>query len=132
MKIILTNGCFDILHRGRLGFFAYAKSLGYKLVVGVDSDQKVKKDKGPDRPIISLLDRMVMLASLMDIDEVHSFDSPEGLVSLVRTVSPSVMIVGSDWKGKPVVGSAYAGEVKYFDRLEKYSTTKIIKSIIDR
>ena len=132
MKIIFTNGCFDILHRGHLELFAYAKSLGDKLVVGVDSDQKVKKDKGPDRPINSLLDRMVMLASLIDIDEVHSFDSPEGLVSLVRTVSPSVMIVGSDWKGKPVVGSAYAGEVKYFDRLEKYSTTKIIKSIIDR
>ena len=131
MRTIFTNGCFDILHRGHLELFAYAKSLGDRLVVGVDSDEKVKQDKGSDRPINSLVDRMIMLASLSDIDEVHSFDSPEGLVGLVRKVSPSVMIVGSDWKGKPIVGSAYAGEVKYFDRIEKYSTTKIIQSIVN-
>lgn len=131
MRTIFTNGCFDILHRGHLELFSYAKSLGDRLVVGVDSDEKVKQDKGLDRPINSLVDRMIMLASLRDIDEVYSFDSPEDLVGLVRKVSPAVMIVGADWKGKPIVGSTYAGEVKYFDRLEEYSTTKIIQSIVN-
>ena len=132
MMTIFTNGCFDILHRGHIELFSYAKSLGTKLVVGVDSNEKVKKDKGLNRPINCLLDRMMILASIRYIDEVCSFDSPEGLICLVCEVKPDIMVVGSDWKGKPIVGSAHAGEVKYFDRLEEYSTTKIIQSIINR
>jgi len=132
MITVFTNGCFDIIHRGHLELFAYAKSLGDRLVVAVDSDKKVKMDKGHERPINSLVDRMIMLASLRDIDEVYSFDTPEGLVDIVREISPSIMVVGSDWKGKSIVGSQFADEVKYFDRLEKYSTTKIIEDLIDR
>ena len=132
MITVFTNGCFDIIHRGHLELFAYAKSLGDRLVVAVDSDKKVKMDKGHERPINSLVDRMIMLASLRDIDEVYSFDTPEGLVDIVREISPSIMVVGSDWKGKSIVGSQFADEVKYFDRLEKNSTTKIIEDLIDR
>ena len=131
MQTVFTNGCFDILLRGHLELFAYAKSLGTKLVVGVDSDDKVKLDKGSNRPVNSLIDRMIMLASIRDIDEVYSFDSSDGLVDLVRKVSPTIMIVGSDWKNKPIVGSQYAKEVKYFDRIEGYSTTGIIQRIAD-
>ena len=72
MITVFTNGCFDIIHRGHLELFAYAKSLGDRLVVAVDSDKKVKMDKGHERPINSLVDRMIMLASLRDIDEVYS------------------------------------------------------------
>lgn len=132
MITVFTNGCFDIIHRGHLELFAYAKSLGDRLVVGVDSDKKVKMDKGHERPINGLVDRMIMLSSLRYIDEVYSFDTPEGLADLVREISPSIMVVGSDWKGKSIVGSQFADEVKYFDRLEKYSTTKIIEGLIDR
>jgi rfaE bifunctional protein nucleotidyltransferase chain/domain len=132
MKIIFTNGCFDILHRGHLELFAYARSLGDKLIVGVDSDEKVKLSKGPTRPINCLDDRMKMLSCLKYIDEVYSFDSREGLVELVRKVKPDIMVVGSDWEGKPIVGSEHSQEVKYFDRIERYSTTETIQSIIDR
>lgn len=127
--VVFTNGCFDILHRGHLELFSYAKSLGHKLIVGVDSDKKVANDKGCDRPINCLMDRMIMLAAIRDVDEVHSFDSKNELADLVCKISPNIMVVGSDWKGKNIVGGEYAGEVRYFDRIDNYSTTSIIDKI---
>jgi D-beta-D-heptose 7-phosphate kinase/D-beta-D-heptose 1-phosphate adenosyltransferase len=127
MKKIFTNGCFDILHRGHLELFMYARSLGDVLYVGVDSDEKVKIDKGPTRPINCLTDRMMMLSSIKYIDTVCPFTSREGLVELVRDIQPDIMVVGSDWKGKPIVGSEYAKEVRFFERIDGYSTTKTIQ-----
>ena len=88
MKKIFTNGCFDILHVGHLQLFEYAKSFGY-LYVGVDSDDKVKKDKGEDRPYNKLSDRIKMLQSLRFVDEVRSFDSSQGLRDLIKEINPS-------------------------------------------
>jgi D-beta-D-heptose 7-phosphate kinase/D-beta-D-heptose 1-phosphate adenosyltransferase len=127
MKKIFTNGCFDILHRGHLELFMYARSLGDVLYVGVDSDEKVKLDKGSTRPINCLTDRMMMLSSIKYIDTVCPFTSREGLVELVRDIQPDIMVVGSDWKGKPIVGSEYAKEVRFFERIDGYSTTKTIQ-----
>ena len=78
MKKIFTNGCFDVLHRGHLELFEYAKSLGY-LYVGVDRDEKVRQDKGMDRPYNLLGDRIKMLQSLRSIDEIRSFKDTQGL-----------------------------------------------------
>jgi D-beta-D-heptose 7-phosphate kinase/D-beta-D-heptose 1-phosphate adenosyltransferase len=132
MKVVFTNGCFDILHRGHFELFTYAKSLGDVLYVGVDSDEKVKKDKGEDRPINSLEDRMRALWSIKYIDGVCSFNDTEGLSDLVRSINPDILVVGSDWKGKPVIGGEYAKEVKFFERIDGYSTTKTIQSIANR
>ena len=132
MRVVFTNGCFDILHRGHFELFTYAKSLGDVLYVGLDSDEKVKKDKGPGRPINCLSDRIRALWSIKYIDRVFTFDSSEGLANLVESVGPDILVVGSDWEGKPVVGSEYAKEVKFFERIDGYSTTKIIQSIADR
>ena len=129
---IFTNGCYDILHRGHIELFKYCKSLGNVLIVGIDTDEKVKLDKGPTRPLNTLEDRIFLLESIRYIDKVLVFNSKQELIDLVRQASPDILVKGSDWKGKEIVGSQYAKEVKYFERIEKYSTTKILESSSDR
>jgi len=126
MKKIFTNGCFDVLHRGHLELFEYAKSLGY-LYVGVDSDEKVRRNKGGDRPFNTLDDRVKMLESLRFVDEVRSFDSKKGLKDLIKEIEPDVMVIGSDWRGKKVVGQEHAKELRFFERIQGYSTTDILE-----
>ena len=127
-KIIWVNGCFDILHRGHIEMFKYAKSLGDRLIVGLDSDEKVRKDKGGDRPINKLEDRMVVLDAIKYIDIVLDFNSTDELEYLIKDIKPDIMIIGSDWKDKKIIGEKYAGKVEFFDRIEDYSTTKILES----
>jgi D-beta-D-heptose 7-phosphate kinase/D-beta-D-heptose 1-phosphate adenosyltransferase len=132
MKTVFVNGTFDVLHTGHLLLFEYAKSLGEYLIVAIDSDERVKEKKGTTRPINSLLDRAFMLSNLYYVDEVRTFDSDNDLEELVKYYKPDIMVVGSDWKNKPVIGSQYAKELKFFDRIDEYSSTKIIQSIIGR
>ena len=132
MKKIFTNGCFDVLHRGHLELFKHAKSLGDVLIVGVDSDEKIKLDKGPDRPYNRLEDRVEMLKSLKFIDEVYDFGSTRGLELLIKKTAPDILIIGSDWRGKKVVGQQYAKEVRFFQRINGYSTTNILQNITNR
>jgi len=127
MKVVWTNGCFDVLHRGHVELFKYAKSLGGLLLVGIDSDEKVKVDKGKDRPINTSKDRKFMLESIKYIDKVHVFDSKRDLENLIKDVKPDIMVIGSDWRGKEVVGQNYAQQLVFFDRVGNYSTTNIIK-----
>jgi len=126
MSIVWTNGCFDILHRGHIEMLQYAASLGHKLVVGIDSDSKVKRDKGTKRPIHCQEDRKFLLESLGCINKVIIFNSPEELSENIRELQPRYLVVGGDWRGKKVVGSEHAGEVRFFDRIKGYSTTAII------
>jgi len=126
MKTVWTNGCFDILHRGHVEMFRFAKSLGDYLVVGLDTDEKVKKAKGADRPFNNLRDREFLVSSLKFVDKTVSFSSQKELENLIKTTKPDILIVGSDWEGKKVVGSEYAKEVVYFPRITGYSTTKVL------
>ena len=132
MKTIFVNGTFDLLHPGHVSLLAWAKSLGDYLVVGIDTDDRVREKKGSTRPIYNQTDRGIMLVSLSAVDEVRYFDSDESLENLVKEVKPDIIVVGSDWKGKTIIGSYYAAELKLFDRIEEYATTKTIQSIIDR
>lgn len=126
MKTVWVNGCFDILHRGHFELFNYAKSLGDRLIVGVDTDEKVTKDKGPDRPYNNIDDRIYALNSLQAVDLTYIFNSREELIQLIKQISPDILVVGSDWKGKEIVGGMYAKEIVYFNRIKDYSTTNIL------
>lgn len=132
MKIIFVNGCFDVLHPGHIQLFKYAKSLGDYLIVAIDSDKRVSEIKGPERPIFSQSDRSQTLEAIRYIDVVHIFDSKEDLENLLKSIAPDIMIVGSDWKGKEVVGEQYAKTVRFFDRVGEYSTTKTLQGLTYR
>lgn len=123
---VWTNGCFDILHIGHIEMLKYASSLGHTLVVGLDTDEKVRRDKGKTRPINTLSDRVEMMSSIKYVDEVVSFASPMELEDKIRIYDPDFIVVGSDYMEKPVVGSQYCREVKYFDRVGNFSTSNIL------
>lgn len=129
MITVWVNGCFDILHPGHIELFKVAKSLGDRLIVGVDNDEKVKKDKGPDRPINVLSFRKTMLESIRYVDIVLSFGNKDELENLIELYSPNILLVGSDWKNGEVVGSQFAKEVRFFNRVDNHSTTNIISRI---
>ena len=131
-RTVFVNGCFDILHIGHIRLFEYAASLGSHLIVAIDSDSRVAEMKGLDRPINCQSVREEFLKALKWVDEVRVFSSAEELVETVATVKPDVMVVGDDWKGKPIIGSEHAREVRYFKRIDGYSTTKIVENFSDR
>ena len=131
-KKVFVNGTFDILHRGHLELLEYARSLGDEVVVAIDTDERVREKKGPTRPINTAEERAYMLQSLKTVDNVFMFGSDEELENLIKSYRPDIMVVGSDWKGKSVIGSMYAADLHFFNRIENYATSKTIQYIIDR
>ena len=127
MRVVWVNGCFDVLHRGHIELFKFAKSKGDYLMVGIDSDNRVKQLKGPSRPINSEEDRKFMLDAIEYIDRVIVFKTVGELRGIIYHFKPDVMIVGSDYKDRDVIGSEYAGELMFFDRIGDYSTTNILE-----
>ena len=131
MKIIV-NGTFDILHRGHVELLEYAKSLGEFLLVCIDTDRRVKELKGENRPINSQADRAFMLQGLKCVDAVWTFDSEEDLERICEMYQPDVMVKGSDYEGKRIVGAKHCKEIKFVKLVDGYSTTNIIQRITDR
>ena len=130
---VMVNGTFDILHRGHLQMLQYAKNLGNHLLVAIDTDRRVKELKGLDRPINNQNDRRFMLESLRYVDTVYFFDSKHQLIELMKEYQPDIYVKGGDWKkDKKSTAHQYCKEVIYYDRVEQYSTTKIIQDIINR
>lgn len=131
-RIVFTNGCFDILHAGHVRYLREAKRMGDVLIIGVNDNESVRRLKGPDRPINDLADRMEVLAALQHVDWVVSFaeDTPE---DLIRSMNPDVLVKGSDWRDKGVVGAEYVrsqgGEVRFVELLPGRSTTAITERI---
>lgn len=130
MNKIFVNGTFDILHVGHIKLLEYAKSLGDHLTVGIDTDDRIKIKKGPGRPINNEYERRTMLLALKCVDEVIVFGTDDELIDLVKNCD--IMVKGSDYKGKSVIGEAHCKQVIYYDRIEEYSSTKKIQSIVDR
>jgi len=127
-KIIWTNGCFDVLHRGHIELFKYAKSLGDYLIVGIDTDQRIKKTKGDSRPFNCLQDRIEMIEAIKYVDKVVYFDSTLELEEQILLSNAQTIVVGREYENKTVVGSRLVSDVVFFDRLENYSTTKILEN----
>ena len=127
-KIVWCNGTFDILHPGHIELFKVGASLGKKLIVATDTDEKIRKDKGAFKPVNNLCDRISMLQAIKYIDEVLYFNDRKELEGLIKLYMPDILLLGDDWKGGDVVGKEYAREVRFLPRLN-YSTTDIIKKI---
>lgn len=131
-RIVFTNGCFDIIHAGHVGYLAEARSLGDRLIVAVNGDESVRRLKGASRPINPVDRRMAVLAGLEAVDWVVSFDedTPEALLAVIR---PDVLVKGGDYSTDQVVGGrfveAYGGEVKVLAFLDNCSTTAIVEKV---
>jgi rfaE bifunctional protein nucleotidyltransferase chain/domain len=133
MKIVFTNGCFDILHLGHIEYLAKAANLGDVLVIGVNTDASVHRIKGDKRPINDERSRAMILASLGFVTAVVLFDE-ETPYELIRTIQPDVLVKGRDYKPKDIVGHeivlAKGGKVKTIDLTPGYSTTAIEQKIL--
>lgn len=133
-RIVFTNGCFDILHRGHVTYLEEARKLGDLLVVGVNSDASVKRLKGPERPINNENDRAYVLSQLKSVDftEIFTEDTP---LNLILKVKPKVLVKGGDWKIDQIVGAKEVlhdgGDVFSLNFVDGYSTTSIIHKIQD-
>lgn len=131
-KIVFTNGCFDILHKGHMEILSRAAASGDMLVVGVNSDQSVKHLKGEGRPVNDESFRALMLASLTIVDAVVVFDDPTPL-QLIQNTEPDVLLKGGDYSLDQIVGAEEVvkngGEVKIVPLVKGYSTTALIEKI---
>ena len=127
-KIVFTNGCFDILHRGHVEYLQKARELGDLLVLGLNSDNSVKRLKGNDRPINNEMDRSIVLSALECINYISIFDEDTPL-ELIKIVKPDILVKGGDYKIEDVVGREFAKETVLINFVDGYSTTNIIKKI---
>jgi rfaE bifunctional protein nucleotidyltransferase chain/domain len=122
---VWMNGCFDILHYGHFRMIEYAASLG-TLIIGIDTDERVKIMKGDDRPYHTLEQRIFNLRNIKGVYTVVTFNTDEELVEIIKSYNPDVFVIGSDYKNKPIIGGEYTKEIRFFDRIEGFSTTKIL------
>tara|TARA_B100000131_G_C17899365_1_gene525738 strand:- start:25 stop:435 length:411 start_codon:yes stop_codon:yes gene_type:complete len=126
-----TNGCFDILHIGHLKLLSHLKHKCDIVIAAIDSDSRVRQLKGSARPFNSQDDRKYMLQSLRYVDMVYIFDSEQALEQIIKNHNPDLMIVGSEYKERRVVGSQYAKKLEFFEKIDGYSTTKILQNRSD-
>jgi D-beta-D-heptose 7-phosphate kinase/D-beta-D-heptose 1-phosphate adenosyltransferase len=132
MTKVWVNGTFDIIHLGHIQMLKRAADLGDFLIVGVDSDKRVKELKGEQRPINKLLSRITLLEAIKYVDRVVSFDSDEQLEKLIKTMRPSIMVIGEEYKNKRIIGREYVGEIIFFPKMEEFSSTNIINKLYDK
>ena len=132
LKVVFTNGCFDLLHRGHVEYLAKASDKGDVLVVGLNTDASVRRLKGEGRPINDETARATVLASLNCVDAVVLFDE-DTPYELIKAVRPDVLVKGADYKPEDIVGydivTSYGGQVETVDLVEGYSTTGMIESL---
>ena len=129
-KIVFSNGCFDILHRGHIEYLAKASSLGDCMIIGLNTDASVKRLKGPNRPVQDEISRSMVMASLHFVDYVVLFDE-DTPYELIKLIKPNILVKGSDYKEDEIVGADIVkqngGKVTTIDLVDGYSTTAIIE-----
>lgn len=134
-KIVFSNGCFDIIHKGHIEYLAKASDLGHKMIIGLNTDNSVQKIKGPSRPLQHESSRLTMLAALHFVDAVILFDEPTPY-ELIKAVQPDFLVKGKDYKAEDVVGydvvKSKGGDVVTIELTPGYSTTSIIEKIINQ
>ena len=129
-SIVFTNGCFDLLHRAHIELLEFCKKQGDQVVVGLNSDESVRRLKGDKRPINSAIDRSYVLEALHCVDKVIIFDE-DTPYELIKMISPDIIVKGGDYRPEEVVGNEFC-KVLIFDYVCGYSTTKTIQSVTNR
>jgi len=130
MKKVLVNGAFDLLHTGHIDLINFAKSKGDYLIVAIDTDMRISKAKGIERPVNNVKTRKVILENLKSVNEVKIFNTDDELIKIIKECD--IRIIGSDWKNKPIVGQEYCKELIFFDRVNDESTTKTLENYLNR
>ena len=125
-KKICTNGCFYILHIGHIIMLQYARSLGDNLIVGIDSDRRVKELKGDSRPINNQDDRREFLLALSCVDDVFVFNSKEEMCNMLVEQNIQELVVGEEYRNKEVTGQEIVSRIHFFEKVKNFSTTSII------
>jgi D-beta-D-heptose 7-phosphate kinase/D-beta-D-heptose 1-phosphate adenosyltransferase len=123
---VWVNGTFDVLHRGHIELTKFASKFG-SLRVGIDYDERVKSLKGETRPVNLWTDRKFMMESITYVHSVVGFGSDDELEDQIKEWNPKYMIVGSDYRDKKVIGSHLVEQVLFFDKIDGFSTTKILE-----
>ncbi len=131
-KIVFTNGCFDLLHRGHVHLLRTAKGYGDLLIVGINSDSSVKAIKGPSRPVLPQKDRTELIAAMEMVDYVVLFDEPDPY-RLISSIRPNVLVKGGDWGKEKIIGGDFVeedgGRVVVIPYIKGFSSTEIIERI---
>ena len=127
--IVWCNGTFDILHPGHIQLFKVARSLGNKVIVATDTDEKIKADKGDHRPINDLCYRVAMLEAIKYIDVVLTFGDRQELEGLIQLYTPDILLLGNDWQGGDVVGIEHAKGVRFLPRVGGYASSKTLNKM---
>ena len=131
-KVVFTNGCFDLVHRGHIEVLAKTADLGDRLIIGLNSDESIRELKGENRPIIDETSRAFLLAALQFVDAIVFF-SEETPIILIKTIVPNILAKGGDYKTEDIVGNEIViqngGEVKTIPLTDGFSTTNIVEKI---
>jgi rfaE bifunctional protein nucleotidyltransferase chain/domain len=134
LKIVFTNGCFDILHKGHVKYLSEAKKFGDVLIVGINSDSSIKKIKGNKRPIIPLESRIEVLDAVNSVDFVIPFEK-ETPLELISLIKPDIHVKGGDYTVENLPESKlileYGGEIKIINLVNGFSTTNVVNSILE-
>ena len=134
-KIVFTNGCFDLVHRGHLDYLSKAATLGDKLIVGLNTDNSVRRLKGRTRPIVDEYSRAFLLASLCFVDAVMLFDE-DTPYKLIQTVQPDILVKGADYQADSIIGADIVkekgGEIVTLEFLPNFSTSAMIEKIMEK
>lgn len=135
VRIVFTNGCFDLLHAGHVRYLEEAAGQGDYLLVGLNSDRSVRRIKGPARPLIAEKQRAEVLAALACVSGVVLFSEPDPY-RLIELIRPDVLVKGADWAAEQIIGAdlvrSYGGKVHRVDLVPKISTSEIIRRIVER
>ena len=127
-KVVFTNGCFDILHSAHIKLFQYSKSQGDILVLGLNSDESIKRLKGPERPINNIEERSTILSLFNFIDYIIIFDE-DTPYNIIKLLQPDIIVKGGDYCAENIVGAQYCKEVKIFNYINNKSTSLVVSKI---
>ena len=131
MTKVFVNGTFDVLHPGHVMLLQYAAGLG-SVTVAIDTDRRVTQLKGAGRPFFNQNERALMLQGLRYIDRVCTFDTDQELEHIIQTIQPDIMVKGSDYRGRAIIGQEHVPHIEFFERIHEYSSTKAIQHLVAR